>query len=122
MAHRTLEAELGMQQKSGEVYPTARAGQTPTPPPLQTIIAEYADASGKTNAQIAREAGFDRPNVIAMLRTGSMALPWKRAAALGRAIGCNPLYLLRRAMPPEDWSALVEVLGPGLSNAAVSPL
>jgi len=79
------------------------------PTSLPALIDCYCIASGKTNAQIGAETGL-RPNVIAMIRTGSMPLPWRRAVPLARAIGLNPLHVASRAMKPDDWQALVEII------------
>jgi len=78
--------------------------------PTHTLIDRYAVLSGKTNAQIAKEAGFPRANVISMLRKGKMKVPLRRAPALARAIGVNPLHLASRVMSQEDWSAIVEII------------
>ncbi|MBJ3763822.1 hypothetical protein ILP92_13775 [Maribius pontilimi] len=43
--------------------------------PIATLVAEAIDIIGKTQKEIAEDAGFPRPNVISMLRSGEMRPP-----------------------------------------------
>jgi hypothetical protein len=83
------------------------------------LLAKYIDKSGKTNPQIATEAGFPKANVISMLKR-DMPVPIHRVPGIAKAIGLNPVHLMKRAMTdqcPENWKALVDVI-PGLEAAA----
>lgn len=53
---------------------------------------------GKTQAQIAAEAGFTHVNMLSMIKSGQARLPLDRAPALAKALGCDPSYLFRLAL------------------------
>ncbi|SNR78283.1 hypothetical protein [Puniceibacterium sediminis] len=83
-----------------------------TDSPTARLIAE---ASGKTQTEIANEVGFERSNVISMLKTGVMRMPIERIPAFSRATGIDPLMLTRVAMReymPETWSAISRTVEP----------
>ena len=43
-----------------------------TDSPTARLIAEAINTSGKTQREIANEIGFERPNVVSMLKSGEM--------------------------------------------------
>jgi len=61
-------------------------------------VAEYLDhyisASGKTQREIAEEAGFESVNMVTMLKQGRTKLPIERVPALANALGISPRYLM----------------------------
>ena len=85
-------------------------------------LAHQLDASGKSRNDIAREAGFERPNVLSMMRTGAMKIPLTAAPGLARALGIDPAAFLRRCMAeyvPELLAAMVsQGTGPISRNEA----
>ena len=92
----------------------------PEPKPAATaaFLARAIAFCGKTNRQIAEEAGFERPNVISMMSQGQMKIPLDRAPALARACHVDPVHLLRLAMNeyhPEIWDALTGTIGEPLT-------
>jgi len=50
--------------------------------------------SGKSNTQIAKEAGFPNPNVLSMIKTGRTPVPMARIPAMAKAMGTDPKILL----------------------------
>jgi transcriptional regulator with XRE-family HTH domain len=81
-------------------------------------VAEYIsrqiETSGKTQAQIALETGYDRPNLISMIKHGHTKLPVQKVGALARALGVDPAFLLRLVMmeyAPATWNAINEIQG-----------
>ncbi|MGR3271531.1 XRE family transcriptional regulator [Thalassococcus profundi] len=66
--------------------------------PTARLIAEAIDTSGKTQREIANEIGFERPNVVSMLKSGEMRMPVERIPAFSRATGIDPHLLTRAAM------------------------
>jgi len=50
--------------------------------------------SGKSNTQIAAEAGFALPNIISMIKTGKTPLPMARIPAMAKALSTDPNILL----------------------------
>ena len=69
--------------------------------------------SPKSQKEIAREAGFPKPNIITMFKQGRTDLPIKRVGPLAKAVGLDPAHLLRIAMKeyyPETWPVIEENL------------
>ena len=64
----------------------------------KTDVALYIAASiarsGKSHFQIAREAGFPKPNVLSMIKTGRTLVPMARIPALAKAMMIDPKILL----------------------------
>ncbi|EPX85323.1 hypothetical protein [Salipiger mucosus] len=80
-----------------------------TDSPTTRLIADTIDACGKTQREIAEETGFERPNVVSMLKHGEMRMPVERIPPFSRATGIDPLVLTRTAMTdymPEIWAVL----------------
>lgn len=69
----------------------------------------------KTQAQIAEEAGFINPNMIAMLKNGSTKLPLDRVPSLAAALDCDPRLLFNLALDQIGGSttarAIAEIFG-----------
>lgn len=63
----------------------------------------------KNQATIATEAGFQQPNMLAMIKAGSTKLPLERVPALARALECDPGHLFIMAVEQRD-SALAATL------------
>lgn len=72
-------------------------------------LAQQIHLSGKTQAEIAREAGFNKPNIITMFKQGATKLPMGKIGPVARALEVDPLHLYMLAMQeyePETWEAL----------------
>lgn len=52
----------------------------------------------KTQIEIANEAGFRQPNMLAMIKNGSAKLPLDRVIGLSRALECDAAMLFRMAI------------------------
>ena len=78
-------------------------------------IARQIEASGKTQAQIAREVGYDqRPNLISMIKSGQSKLPVQKIGAFAKALGVDPAFLFKLVMSeysPATWEAINEIQG-----------
>ena len=55
----------------------------------------------KSQAEIASEAGFANPNMVAMIKSGATRLPLDRVPALAVALKVDPARLLQLAL--EQW-------------------
>lgn len=82
-------------------------------PKKPATVAEYLtaqiDLSGKTQLQIARECGFDKPNIITMFKQGKSKLPISRIGRMAKALGVDPLHLFNLAMSeyePDTWPVI----------------
>ncbi len=82
---------------------------TETTSPTARMIADAIEGSGKTQREIATEMGYEKSNVISMMKTGEMRMPVERIPSFARATGIDPQVLLRTAMleyMPETWDVL----------------
>ena len=91
-----------------------------TTPFADSRLAQYIDQRigelhHKTQAEIAREAGFKNANFITMLKTGASKLALDRVPALAKALDCDPAMLMRLAIEqsygPEMLKILQDLLG-----------
>ncbi|SLN35274.1 helix-turn-helix transcriptional regulator [Roseisalinus antarcticus] len=82
---------------------------TDTTSPTARMIADAIEGSGKTQREIATEMGFERANVLSMLKTGEMRMPLERIPAFAAATGINADLLLQTVMQeymPETWAVV----------------
>jgi plasmid maintenance system antidote protein VapI len=92
---------------------TAQRGRMSSLPLNHYLTVKIAE-SGKTNTEIAEALGYPRPNVVAMLKTGSMKLPLNKVAPMAHALDVDPVFLMEKVMlesTPEMWEALKQVMG-----------
>lgn len=59
---------------------------------------EIAKSMGKTQKDIALELGYDKPNMIAMMKSGDVKVPLDKVPALAKALNIEPAFLMRLAM------------------------
>ena len=78
--------------------------------PTAAKIAVIIDRSGLTQREIANAVGWDRPNIVSMIRTGEMKIPIGRIPAFCSSCDADPVELIKIAMMeyhPEAWKVLV---------------
>ena len=66
-------------------------------------------ATDQKQKDIARKAGFDKPNIITMIKQGSTKLPLAKLVAMAKALETDPVQLLRMCMDeyhPEIWETI----------------
>lgn len=88
--------------------------------PTAEFLARAIADSGKTQREIARDAGFDRPNVLSMMKQGVTRVPIERIPALARALGIDAKPFIEIAMEeyhPKMWRAIRGQAGTRLSPA-----
>lgn len=76
-------------------------------------VAEYLigqiNMSGKSQAEIAKDAGFPMANMITMLKKGLTKLPIDKVGPLAKSLGVDPLHLYKLCMTeyyPSTWEML----------------
>lgn len=81
-----------------------------SPAKQRVTVAEYLaaqiDLSGKSQLDIAREVGFEKPNIITMFKQGKSKLPMSRVEKMAKALGVDPTYLYSLCMAeyePDVW-------------------
>ncbi|CAM3121017.1 helix-turn-helix domain-containing protein [Cupriavidus taiwanensis] len=73
------------------------------------FIAKAIELSGRSQIEIAEIAGFPKPNVISMIKSGKIALPQARIAGMARALNVDPLHLYKLVLSqdePELWASI----------------
>ena len=76
-------------------------------------LAQQIILCGKSQKDIAAEVGYDKPNVITMMKQGSTKIPIVKVGAFARALEVDPAYLLRLVCMeymPETWAAIEDAL------------
>lgn len=63
------------------------------PKSVAEYITDQLEACGKTQYEVAREAGFEKPNVITMIKQGKTKLPLAKVGPMARAIGVDAGFL-----------------------------
>lgn len=69
---------------------------------------------GRTQREIAKDLGYENPNIITMFKTGQTKVPVNKAAQFARAIGVDPVFFLKLVMSeytPDAWETIEQVLG-----------
>lgn len=77
-------------------------------------ITEQIRLCGKTQKEIAALIGYDKPQMISMIKQGTLKLPVSKVGPLAKALEVNPAYLLRLVLSeymPETWTAIEELMG-----------
>lgn len=101
---------------------TTTAAKKIVPPPapavsrLATYLSKQIDALQgiKTQGDIAREAGFEKPNIISMFKLGKVKVPLDRIPALATAMNVDPAFMFRLALEeywPDRLDAINTVMG-----------
>ena len=99
-------------------------------PPKPANVAEYLtwmmNLSGKSQVQIAKEAGFPKSNVLSMMKRGDTKIPLEKVGKLAAAIGADPIHLFQMVMAeyyPSTWLEIQKMIGqPVLSDSELELL
>lgn len=80
-------------------------------------LTQMIDISPMTQAEIAHEVGYTKPNIITMMKTGQTKIPLNKVPKFAKVLGIDPTHLLRIAMQeymPETWDVLEPIIGQAL--------
>lgn len=83
------------------------------------LVTEMCNRTDKTQVQIAQEAGFEKTNIITMLKSGRTKFPLSRIVQFSRACEYNPEILLDACMKeyyPDLSDILLSIKGRILSK------
>lgn len=76
-------------------------------------VAEYVTTQlefcNKSQAQVATEVGFEKPNVITMIKQGKTKLPLNKVGPMARALGVDAVFLFGLVMNeyfPDTWESI----------------
>ena len=71
------------------------AAGTPKPRDVAEFISWQINLCGKSQVQIAQEVGFDKPNVITMIKQGKTKVPINKIASMAKSLEVDPVYFLK---------------------------
>ena len=77
---------------------------------------KFASSDVRQN-RIAKQIGYDHPNVLTMFKQGKTKLPLNKVGPLAKALQTDPMHLLRLVMSeymPETWESLQDLVGTSL--------
>lgn len=87
-------------------------------------VADYInlqlEACGKAQYEVAREVGFDKPNVMSMIKQGKTKLPLAKIGPMARALGVDPVHLFQLTLSeymPETWEAIESIFDKKMPTA-----
>jgi len=86
----------------------------PKPMRVADYLAQQIILRGKSQKEIAEEVGYEKPNVITMMKQGHTKIPIVKVGAFARALEVDPAYLLRLVCMeymPETWAAIEDAIG-----------
>jgi transcriptional regulator with XRE-family HTH domain len=75
----------------------------------QEFISKAIEMSPLTQREIANKAGYDKPNVLSMMKNGITKIPIAKVPELARACGVDEKNMLRVVLQdyyPEVWAIL----------------
>lgn len=88
--------------------------------PTANFLRDAIEATGKTQRELARDAGLPHPNVLSMMKTGECKVPISRIPKLSAVLGLDAGRFLEIAMQgyhPEIWMTLKEEDKPMLDES-----
>jgi hypothetical protein len=88
--------------------------------PVKDILTIRLKDLGLKNTDLQKALGYDYPNVIAMMKTGSMRLPPSKAVIAARLLKIDPIFLLGKVIAENDpdlWDAISSVMADQLVTA-----
>jgi hypothetical protein len=83
------------------------------------FIAQRIKDTGKSQRDIAIEAGFDSPNMVTLLKQGKTKLPIAKIGTMAKALETDPVHLLKLSLStycPETWEAIEPFLASALTE------
>jgi hypothetical protein len=84
--------------RSGAGAGAPKKGVIVNPSHVATRLTELINNSQKTQRQIATESGFEKTNIITMLKSGRTKFPIRRTKDFSQAVGCDAYELLETVM------------------------
>lgn len=63
--------------------------------PVATFVRHRIQVTGKAQNEIAREAGFDKPNIITLIKQGKTRLPLAKIGPMAVALETDPVALVK---------------------------
>lgn len=83
------------------------------------FIRSRIQSMGKPQKDIAREAGFDTPNMITMIKQGKTKLPISKVGPMAIALEADPVHLFQMCLEeycPDTWKAIAPFMESALTR------
>jgi len=77
--------------------------------PVATFVRNQIGKIDKSQKEIAEEVGFEKQNVITMIKQGKTKLPLAKIGLMAKALDTDPLWLLKLCLSTyqkDSWEAL----------------
>ena len=77
--------------------------------PVAQYLERMIEASGKSQLKISNEAGFEKPNIMTMMKQGKTRIPLAKIGKIAEALGVDPVHLYSMCMneyEPENWALI----------------
>ena len=81
--------------------------------PVKDVLKIRIKDLGLRNADLQNALGYPTPNVISMMKTGSMNLPASKVVITAKMLKVDPIFLLRKVITENDpalWESISSVL------------
>ncbi|MBB5221652.1 hypothetical protein HNP73_001588 [Amaricoccus macauensis] len=92
-------------------------------PPKKTTVADHLvkalDFSGRTQREIAEEIGYQKSNIISMMRAGQTKVPIEKIPPMAKALGVDPVLFVRIALQeylPTVWETMSTTFGENITE------
>lgn len=86
---------------------------------VANYIARRIEISGQFQKDIAEKVGFDKPNMITMIKQGKTRLPLDKIGPMAKALEVDPVQLLKLCMEeyhPNTWKAIAPFLESAMTS------
>ncbi|MDP2787085.1 MAG: hypothetical protein Q8O79_03290 [Pseudomonadota bacterium] len=96
-----------------------------TTSPVARLISERIDATEQLQKDIAMKAGFDKPNIITMIKQGKTRLPLDKVGPMAQALEIDPVQLLEMCLEeyqPATWKAIAPYMKSAITQDELSLL
>jgi hypothetical protein len=88
--------------------------------PVKDLLRIRLKDRGLKNTDLQKALGYTNPNVIAMMKTGTMRLPPGKATITAKLLDIDPVFLLGKVIAendPELWESITGVMADRLVTA-----
>lgn len=75
-----------------------RPANAPKPRNVAEYITWQIQLCGKSQTEIAQQTGFDKPNVITMIKQGKTKVPLNKIGSLAKALEIDPVHFFKLVM------------------------
>lgn len=83
-------------------------------PKVANFLSVQINSFGRKQKDIAAAIGYEKPNIITMFKQGLTKLPIEKVGPMAKALGVDPVYLLRITLNdymPKTYEAVVQIFG-----------